>query len=345
MKQNFLGAIALSIFLSLCFVANAYGETKRASVLIIGSGPAAMGAAMYAAGARLPDYPVIVMSGEELGGQITQAHDVFNWPSVIQDSGAAIMDRFITQVKNHGAQIVNESVVSVDFSTQPFKKVYTNEGTLWEAQAVIIATGSSPRKLGIPGEQEYWGRGVATCVLCEAELFQDLDVAIVGGGDSAMDKALHMARYAKHVTLFVRKKVRAKPMMIERVHELRDKITVIQNKEVVEVFGDGQKVTGLRVKDGLTDTVEEIPMDGLFLSIGSAPNSGLFRDYLVLLPSGHIMTTPGTTATSVSGVFAAGIVADARYNQGFIEAGFGGQAGIDAVKYIRYEMIRTGLNA
>lgn len=340
MKQKFL--ITLLFFCTFFnYFSCADSNVRQASVLIIGSGPAAMGAAMYAAGARLPDYPVIVLSGEELGGQITQAHDVFNWPSVIQDSGAAIMDRFVTQVKNHGAQIVQEIVTRVDFSTQPFKTVYTSEGTVWQAQAVIIATGSSPRKLGIPGEQEYWGRGVATCVLCEAELFQDLDVAIVGGGDSAMDKALHMARYARHVTLFVRRKVRAKPMMIDRVNELRDKITVVQNKEVVEVLGDGERVTGLKVKDAISGDIEEIMMDGLFLSIGSAPNSGIFADYLSLLPTGHIAITPGTTATSIPGIFAAGIVADSRYNQGFIEAGFGGQAGIDAVKYIRYEMPRS----
>ncbi len=320
-----------------CFSASLSAEDHRVDVAIIGGGPTGAAAGLYVGGARLKGGAVIF--DRNPGGAITGAYDVFNWPGVNHDSGSAIMDRFIAQVKALGVEFVDDIIESVDFSIYPYKLVSAESGT-WYARAVIIATGSSPRRLNVPGEQEYWGCGVATCALCEAPLYEGMDVVVVGAGDSSVDKALHLAKYAKSVTVYVRgRQMRAKAIMQERLCDAKDRVKVIFNKEVVEVVGNGEKVVAVRLRDNLTGVVERVATDGVFLAIGHAPNSAMFKDYLPVTSAGYIITRDGGVLTDLPGVFAAGTVTDVgqRYNQGFIAAGFGGQAGIEAVKYIRYE--------
>ncbi|MCL5436476.1 MAG: NAD(P)/FAD-dependent oxidoreductase [Candidatus Dependentiae bacterium] len=311
-------------------------------VAIVGDGPAAYGAGMYVGAARLPGGAAIF--GRSHGGALTGATEsVNNWPAVSGKNGSAIMDDFAAQVKALGVLFIDDVITSIDFSACPYR-LQSSESGVWYAHSIIIATGLSPQRLNVPGETEYWGAGVATCALCEAPLYEGKDVVVIGGGDSAVDKALHLAKYASHVTVYVRKKkMRAQAIMQERLADASDRVDVVLRKEIVEILGDGEKVVGIKLKDLATDVVEEVRTDAVFLAIGYAPNTELFKDAVQLTPAGYISTQDGSVITNLSGVFAAGTVTDLgqRYNQAFIATGFGGQAGIEAVKYIRYQAKRS----
>lgn len=309
-------------------------EEQKCDVAILGCGPAGCASALYTGSARLGR---VVMFDRNPGGCITGALTVTNWPGIISDSGVAIMDRFLAQVKALGVEIVEDEITAVDFSCYPYK-IVTGEHGDWSARSVIIATGSSPRRLGVAGEKEYWGCGVATCALCEAAIYEGLDVAVIGAGDSAFTKALHLAKYARSVTVYARQRVRARPIVQECIDEVKDRVKVVLNKEITEIIGDGEKVVAIQVRDTQTGEVERVAMDGVFLAIGQAPNTGLFKDALPLTLTGHIMVSDCGVSTPLPGIFAAGTVTDIgqKYNQAFIEAGFGGQAGIEAVQYIRF---------
>lgn len=332
MYKNFYSLLfAVLLFPASLLVA----ETHTVDIAIIGGGPAGCAAGIYVGGARLDGGTV--MFDRNPGGCLTGAACVVNWPAIMSDTGIAIMDRFLQQVKALGVDIVEDIVTQVDFSQYPYKLVTAEHGD-WSARSVIIATGSSPRRLGVTGEQEYWGCGVATCALCEAALYEGLDVAVVGAGDSAYTKALLLAKYARTVTIYGRQRVCATRVIQESLETVKDRVKVVLNREIVEIIGDGEKVTALRVRDVITGDIELVPMDGVFLAIGQSPNTELFKDVLPLTASGHIIVSGGGVLTSLPGVFAAGTVTDIgqKYNQAFIEAGFGGQAGIEAVNYIRY---------
>lgn len=328
-----LSAIGLTLFFSFTLSA----ENHVVDIAIIGGGPAGCGAGMYTGGARLNT----VIFASSLGGEFNGADRVVNWPATISDSGAGIMDRFAQQVRALGVSVVEDAVVEllhVDADSYNYL-ITTRESGSWYAKSVIIATGSSPRRLDIPGEEEYWGRGVATCALCEAPLYEGCDVAVVGAGDSAFTKALHLAKYARSVTIYGRKQVRARPIVREALEEVRDRVKIELNKEVIEVIGDGDAVTAVMVKDTVTGVIERVPMKAVFLAIGSKPNTEFLKGLLPLTVKGHIQIDGAGTSTILPGLFAAGTVTDTgqQYNQAFIEAGFGGQAGIDAVEYVRYE--------
>lgn len=314
----------------------AFAEEHTVDVACIGFGPAGAGAAMYLGGARLKRGAVVF--DRAAGGAIVGAYDVINWPGIERDSGIAIMDRFISQVRALGVQVVDDVIESIDFSVYPYR-LFSGENGVWNAYSVIIATGSSPRRLNIPGEGEYWGRGVATCALCEAAMYGDKDVVVIGGGDSAIDKALHLAKYARTVTVYVRQKqMRAKAVMQERLGDVKERVRVVLNREILEIIGDGEKVIAIKVKDTVSGEIAQVPIDGVFLAIGHAPNTDIFKDGVSLTTDGYIMTRDGGICTDLPGVFAAGSVTSVgrQYNQAFIEAGFGGMAGIEAVQYIRY---------
>lgn len=303
-------------------------------LVIIGGGPAGLAAGLYGARAKLKE--TLVITGDLLGGQLTGSGEVENWPGIVRKQGAAIMDDFIAQTESVGVQFLEDSVVKVDFSQSPFT-LMTSENGILEADALIIATGSTPKKLGVPGEQEYWGAGVSSCAVCDCFLYGDREVVIVGGGDSAIEEALHLVPYAKKITIFVRSDfMRAVPSMQDKLRKYREKISVIYNSHITQVLGDGSSVTGVRVYDARTGQEYEYPTDGLFLAIGHTPNTELFVDWLDLDANGYVYLPTRSQMTTLPGIFVAGDVADNKFRQAGIAAGSGIQAALEAIEFLRY---------
>jgi thioredoxin reductase (NADPH) len=298
-------------------------------VLIIGSGPAGLTAATYAARA---DLAPLMIEGFERGGQLMLTTDVENYPGFPDGiMGPELMEQFHKQAERFGTRIVALDVTRVDFSERPFK-VWVGED-LYEADSVIISTGASARWLGIPGEDALRGFGVSACATCDGFFFRDKELAVVGGGDSAMEEALYLTKFATKVTVFHRRdEFRASKIMANRVLS-HPKIEVRWKTVVEEVFGENE-VAGLRVRDVETDEESEFKTDGLFVAIGHTPNTEIFADVLELDADGYLVTAPGTTRTSVEGVFAAGDVVDKVYRQAITAAGMGCQAAIDAERWL-----------
>lgn len=306
-------------------------KTKIVPIVGIGAGPAGLMAASYAARSKLE---TVIITGDTLGGQLTGAGEVENMPGLKVSLGADIVKNLEDQARDFGAHFIEDSVESVDFSSWPFEIKLTGGDTI-TALAVIIATGAAPRKLGIPGELEYWGSGVSACAICDCFMFKNRNVAIVGGGDAAIEQALHLAPYAKNITIFVRKDyMRAAGRMQDKI-ESYDFINVVYNKEVLRVFGDGQVVTGLELLDTITQETSNVPIDGLFLAIGHNPNTGIFAPYLKLSEHGYIVLDTRSQETSTEGIFAAGDVADYRFRQAGIATGSGIQAALEAIDFLR----------
>lgn len=331
MKKIFL---MISCF-QVAFSAHVDGDVSVIPLLIIGSGPAGLMAGVYGGRAKLP---TMIISGPEPGGQLMGAAEVENMPAIKRMPGAVIMDTLREQAESFGAQIVEDTVIALDCSTWPFRVTTEQRGEL-SALALIIATGSVPRCLGIPGEQQYWSAGVSACSICDCFLFEDKEVAIVGGGDSAIEYAMNLVNYARHVTIFVRKPMMRAAQSVQDRIKNHEKITVIYEKEILEVLGDGEVMTGLRVRD--IDSGEEtvMPFDGLFLAIGHVPNTELCSSWVSLTPRGYIELKPGSQATSIPGVFAAGDVADPYFKQVGIAAASGIQATLEAVEFLRSQGI------
>ena len=306
-------------------------DTKIIPILIIGSGPAGLMAGRYGARAKIP---TVIISGSEPGGQLIGASDVENIPGIPKLSGQAIMAQMREQAANFGAQIIEDTVIKVDFNQWPFHITTQEHGTLF-ALSVIITTGAAPRLLGIPGEREYWGQGVSACSICDCFLCYDKHVAIVGGGDAAVEHAMNLMGYAAHITMLIRSnKMRAAAKVQERVID-HEKISILYNKEILEILGDGQSMTGLRIIDNQTGEQEVLHCDGLFLAIGHNPNSELFTQTLELLESGYIKLASRSQETSIRGIFAAGDVEDHRFRQAGIAAGHGIQAALEAIDFLR----------
>lgn len=299
-------------------------------VIIIGSGPAGYTAAIYAARAQMVP---LVFTGLEPGGQLMLTSEVENWPGEAEGVlGPELMEKLKKQALRFGTEMVSELVTSVDFSAVPFK-ITTSSGAVHEAKTVIIATGATAKWLGIPGEKELQSKGVSACATCDGFFFRGKEVMVIGGGDSAMEEANFLTRFATKVTLVHRSEVfRASKIMLERTKK-NPKISFVTNAAVEKVLGT-EKVTGIQIKDTITGAVSELPTDGVFVAIGHKPNTDLFKGQLTLDEKGYLVTEPRSTKTNIDGVFAAGDVADHYYRQAITAAGTGCMAALDAERWL-----------
>jgi thioredoxin reductase (NADPH) len=299
-------------------------------VIVIGGGPAGYAAALYTARANLQP---LVLEGFNWGGQLMITSDVENYPGYPEGVlGPTMMQEFRQQAERFGAEFVTDDVTRVDLTERPYR-VYVGEDE-YRAHAVIVATGAHARQLGLESERRLQGRGVSYCATCDASFFRDKVVVVVGGGDSAMEEATFVARFASKVYLVHRREeFRASPIMVDRARA-EEKIELVLNKVVVEVLGDN-KLTGVRLRDTRTGEESELEADGLFVAIGHDPNTALFLDWLDHEPgSGYLVTTGKSTATNLPGVFAAGDVQDHVYRQAVTAAGSGCMAALDAERYL-----------
>jgi thioredoxin reductase (NADPH) len=298
-------------------------------VVILGSGPAGLTAAIYTARANLAP---IVVEGMSAGGQLMNTTDVENYPGFPDGiQGPEMMDLFRKQAERFGAGFVTGDVTRVDFSQSPLG-VWTEEKEL-RARAVIIATGASPRTLGIKGEQEYAGRGVSYCATCDGFFFRDQEIVVVGGGDTAMEEALFLARFGSRVTVVHRRdELRASKIMGDRVKK-HEKIEIVWDSIVDEVLGDEQKVGSIRLRNVKTDEVSERPCGGFFVAIGHVPNTALFEGILAMDDQGYLEVRGGS-GTEIAGVFVAGDVHDHTYRQAVTAAGAGCRAAIDCERWL-----------
>ncbi len=302
-------------------------------VVIIGSGPAGLTAAIYAARANLN--PVVV-EGLGAGGQLMNTTDVENYPGFPEGiQGPELMEKFKAQAERFGATFVGGDAVKVDFSSRPFG-VWTDEEEL-RAEAVIVASGASPLELNLPGEKEYAGKGVSYCATCDGFFFRDQEIVVVGGGDTAMEEALFLTRFGKRVTVVHRRdQLRASKIMADRAlaHE---KIEFLWNSVVEEVIGDGTKVSAVRVRNVETGDTSERECGGFFVAIGHKPNTDVYADALDKTESGYLVEQGATSLTKIPGVFIAGDVHDHHYRQAVTAAGAGCKAAIDCERWLEAE--------
>ncbi len=303
-------------------------EVVEREMVIIGAGPAGLTAGLYGARAMLNP---LVLVGSSLGGQAATAGEMENYPGFSEGiGGLELVEQMAAQANRFGAEIAYEEVTLVDLSIHPF--LIKTHGTPIRAKSVIICTGTLPRRLRIPGEQEFWGRGVSTCATCDGFFYRDKTVVVVGGGDSALDEGLFLTRFAKEVIIVHRRdRLRAGPTLVARANS-NPKIRFVWNTVLDEIVGD-QGVTGVRCHDTITGESCHIPCDGVFVYIGLIPNTQLFRDQLALDQDGYIITDK-QQRTSVEGVFAAGDVQDPWFRQAVIAAGSGAAAAIEAERFL-----------
>jgi len=300
-------------------------------VVIIGSGPAGYTAAVYAARANLAP---VMFTGIQPGGQLMLTTLVENYPGFVDGiDGPPLMETFKAQAARFGTEMIAEDVTEVDFSSRPFR-VKSDDAAV-EADTVIIATGASAKLIGLPNESKLMGRGVSTCATCDGFFFKDQNIMVVGGGDSAMEEALYLSRLGRQVQVVHRRdSLRASKIMQERALK-NPKIEFIWDTGVEDVLDPAKgKVTAVRLKNLKTGAQWESPVDGLFVAIGHQPNTAIFKGKIELHPNEYVKVTPGTTQTSVPGVFAAGDVADFTYRQAVTAAGTGCMAALEAERYL-----------
>jgi thioredoxin reductase (NADPH) len=312
---------------------------ERHRVMILGTGPAGLTAAIYAARANLNP---LVVEGDLPGGQLTQTTEVENFPGFPDGIlGPQLMDNMHKQAERFGARFMNGWVTAVDLSRRPFRVVVDEKNT-YEADALIISTGASAKMLGIPGEQELLGHGVSTCATCDGFFFRNKRVVVVGGGDSAMEEATFLTKFASEVTIIHRRnELRASKVMQERARS-NPKIRWVLNATPVAVHGEGGKVTGIEVRDNTSGNTRVIDTDGVFVAIGHTPNTGFLKGQVELDALGYIRTDGVTTQTSVEGVFACGDVMDSRYRQAITAAGSGCKAAMDVERWLEASAAHSG---
>lgn len=313
---------------------------RTAPLLIIGSGPAGYTAALYAA--RANRQPLLV-AGIMVGGQLTTTTAVENWPGETEPvQGPALMERFAKQIAHLDVETIQDEIHKAELEKPPF--LLHGAETVYACNALIIATGASAKYLGLPSEQRFMGRGVSACATCDGFFFRGQDVAVVGGGNTAVEEALYLANICRHVTLIHRRdQLRAEPILVDRLahYQKEGKIGIEWNKVVEEICGDDSGVTGLRLKDTRDNHETTLKVQGVFIAIGHTPNTGVFEGQLDMdngyLLTGHVQHIGGVhmaTATSRKGVFAAGDVADPIYRQAVTAAAMGCMAAIDADRYL-----------
>ncbi|MBD8890683.1 thioredoxin-disulfide reductase [Roseibium litorale] len=307
--------------------------TEHSKLLIIGSGPAGYTAAIYAARAMMQ--PTLI-AGIQPGGQLTITYEVENYPGFADPiQGPWLMEQMQKQAENVGTKIVYDTITKADLSARPFR-FESDGGTVYTADAVVIATGAQARWLGISSEQDFMGAGVSACATCDGFFYRNREVVVIGGGNTAVEEALYLANLASKVTLVHRRdSLRAEKILQDRLFA-NPKIEVIWDHAVDEILGGGmpKAVTGIRLKSVLSGETREVKTDGVFIAIGHAPAVDLFRDQLELKPNGYLMTAPDSTKTSIPGVFAAGDVTDDIYRQAVTAAGMGCMAALEAERYL-----------
>jgi len=300
-------------------------------VIIIGSGPAGYTAAIYAARANLAP---LMINGVQAGGQLMLTTHVENYPGFVDPVlGPELMETMRKQAERFGTDMLGEDVIEVDFTRRPF--VVRSADAAFEGQTIVIATGATARMLGLPSETLLIGHGVSTCATCDGFFFKDQDVVVVGGGDSALEEALYLARLVRSVAVVHRRDtLRASKIMQDRAFA-NPKISFVWNSEVVDILDPAVgKVTGVVLRDVVTGARSERRADGVFVAIGHLPNTAIFRGQVDLLPSGYVRVEPGTTRTSVPGVFAAGDAQDSVFRQAVTAAGTGCIAALEAERWL-----------
>ena len=311
-------------------------EAKHCRLLILGSGPAGYSAAVYAARANLK--PVLV-TGLEMGGQLTTTTDVDNWPGDPDGvQGPELMERMKRHAERFETEIVFDHIHTAELGSRPFR--LTGDSGVYTCVALIIATGASARYLGLPSEEAFKGRGVSACATCDGFFYKNKRVAVIGGGNTAVEEALYLSNIAAHVTVIHRRdKFRSEKILSDKLIEraASGNVTIEWNHTLDEVLGDNTGVTGIRIKRVDDGATRDLPLDGVFIAIGHSPNTGLFEGQLEMR-NGYLQIRSGTegqaTATSIPGVFAAGDVADSVYRQAITSAGSGCMAALDADKYL-----------
>lgn len=310
--------------------------TEHVKLIIIGSGPAGCTAAIYAARANLN--PVMI-TGQQIGGQLTTTTLIENWPGDVNGvQGPELTDRMLKHAERLGTKILFDQINQVNLKQRPFLLVGDNKE--YTCDALIIATGSSPNYLGLPSEQAYLGRGVSTCATCDGPFYRNQNVAIIGGGNVAVGEAIYLSNIAAHVTVVYRRdQLRAEKTLVEQLMKKVDskQVTIIWNSELIEVLGNDQGVTGMKIKNNKTNQTETFDINGIFIAIGHHPNTDIFEGQLEMT-KGYISIKGGfngnATETSIPGVFAAGDVSDHAYQQAITSAASGCRAALDAEKYL-----------
>lgn len=333
---------AITVLVTVGFVYVTYSKARQVDpkkletfsniipVAIIGGGPAGLSAALYTARGGLH---TVVFAGPELGGQLTKTMYVENWPGTEHTNGTELMDVVRHQSEKFGALVANDSISKVDFSSWPFKLV-TKSGDIVHALTVIIATGGVMKKMGVAGEDEYLGKGVAICGVCDAALFKGEDVVVVGGGDAAVQEAMLVAKYARHVTQIVGgTQMKATKCMQDRLLKHKN-VSVLYNTRVTEIIGDNTKVTAVQLHNTLSSIDTKLPVTGVFIGIGQAPNTQLFKDQLACTKDGYIELQGRSQKSSIPGVYVAGSAAESKSTQAAVSSGDAIKAALSAMDFL-----------
>ncbi len=314
-------------------------QTRHTKLLIIGSGPAGYTAGVYGARAMLDP---ILIQGIQPGGQLTTTTEVENWPGDTEVQGPDLMVRMEAHAKAMGTEIISDHIASLDLSQRPFR-AFSDSGTVYEADALVLATGAQAKWLGLASEEKFKGFGVSACATCDGFFYRGEEIVVVGGGNTAVEEALFLTNFASKVTLVHRRdELRAEAILQDRLFK-NPKIEPLWFHELEEVIGDSDPlgVTGVRVKHTKTGEVMEIPAKGVFIAIGHAPSNELVKDTLETHMGGYVVTKPDSTATSIPGVFAAGDLTDHIYRQAVTSAGMGCMAALEAERFLAEHPVKA----